>query len=165
MDVFFDFVCFIFEFQHHRNINIQSRVFIGQIFIVIIFNESAGIFFVSIDINEVFYKIFIQILNSKKSAAQVNHRTLISIFIYQNKRNYSRLFCNPVVVGSKCGGYVYYSCAILGCNKVTGNYPESISIRFNPRYELLVADAFKFTPLVFSNYFKRNIFIACLVIL
>src|SRR5665648_473470 len=95
---------------------------------------------------------------TEKSSLAVNHWLLFTLLIKKHKRNNSGLFCDTIIVSTKCRRNMNDSGSVFCSYKVAGNYPECIAPRFNPGNQLFIRNSKQFFSRKFGYYLKWNIF-------
>ena len=81
--VFLDLECFIFFFQHDRQVDVEGGIFFSQLRVISVFDKPAGILTVKFGIDMVLYKLGIDFFQNEKTSAFIDHRLFITVFVDQ----------------------------------------------------------------------------------
>ena len=67
-------------FQHHTECDVERFVFVGEVRVVSVFHKTACVGLVQIDVDVIFHKIVVQVVQHKEFTRHIDHRAYFAFF-------------------------------------------------------------------------------------
>ena len=153
MHVFFYLERLPLLLQHDTQIHIERRGIGRKRRIVCVFHITPRKLPVRI-VHRRTHEIFGQVFNTVETPFPVHHGLFLPVPVRHQHRRNPACLCDPVVIGTECRSYVYYSGSpLVSSDIIPADYPEGPFARVHPRYQLMVRNAGEFRP--FENPVKH----------
>ena len=146
-----------FRFQHHADRDVERLVGIGQLRIVGVLDKAAFVLAVRLRIDIRCDERRVHIRHQEELARAIDHRLAFARFVHHHQRRDILLLGHPVVVGTERRRDMHDPGTVLGGHIVTGDHPERIAHRFDPRNQRLVLDPGQLFAEEFARHPVRNV--------
>ncbi len=145
----------------------------GELRVVGILHPAAFILLVEIDIDKVFHKVLVEVLELEVLAGEVDHGACLELLVDHEERGDAGSAGHIGIVGTKRGGNVHNARTVIGGHVVARNDTEAVVVahdlvidlvdRFHPGEKLLVAHAHQVAALELGDNLVGDHFVARLV--